>query len=148
MQEKILSDRLATVEKIANALTPLLVNASTGATSRSLASTLSFLGRETQDIVRQMEGELTRQGDTAAAGKGAVSSGFHDLIGKAEWSLQRVSGMLLAVGDSNEEPLPGRMTASEIANEGARPLLAAWDTLGTLKTRYAGMGIARMDVMA
>lgn len=148
MQEKILAERLDTVEKIANALTPLMVNATTGASSRALASTLSFLGRETQDIVRQMDGELKRQGATAAAGKGAVSSGFHDLIGKAEWSLQRVSGMLLAVGESDEKPLPGRLTAREIANEGAKPLLAAWGALGDLRARYAGMGIFRVDVRA
>ncbi len=148
LQEKILAERLDTVEKIANALTPLMVNAYTGGTARSVAGTLDVLGREMEAIVRQMGGELNRQRRSAAAGGGAVSSGFHGLIAKTEWNLRRVAGMLLAVSASDEAPLPGRKTAREIAFGAATPLRAAWGTLDSLKARFAGMGISRVDMTA
>ncbi|MFA7429167.1 MAG: hypothetical protein WCZ23_03310 [Rhodospirillaceae bacterium] len=148
MQEKFMSDRLATVEKITSALTPLIVGARTGATARSLAGTLEFLAHETRDIVRTMGRELDRQSTLSDRGEGAVSSRFYDLMEQAGRSLQRTTGMLLAVGGSDETPLPGRKSARDIAADAATPLLSAWDELGSLSLRFGAMNIPRLDIRA
>jgi hypothetical protein len=148
LQERFMRERLETVEKITNALTPMIVGARTGATARSLAGSLEFLARETRDVVRTMGRELDRQSTMSVRGEGTVSGGFQSLIEQAGRSLQRTTGMLLAVGGSEDSPLPGRKSARDIAADGATSLLSAFDELNSLSLRFGAMNIPRLDLRA
>lgn len=148
MQEKILTERIETADKIVRALGPLLGGALSlpgGAGARPLAGALESLSKEVRHIAQDMAKEFRYQDRLASQGRGKVSSSFHDMIDKMEEVVARTSGMLIAVGGNEDHP-PGRLPARELADRGARHLLVAQDDMAKISSRLTALRITRLDV--
>ncbi|MGC2855509.1 hypothetical protein ACM64Y_08540 [Novispirillum sp. DQ9] len=149
-EEKILKDRLNTAEKMAQALQPLMIGALSlpgGAGARPLAGALEALSREVRSIAADMSREFKHQERLAGQGNGKVSSAFHAMLDKAGMVMARTEGMLIGVGSNDDHP-PGRLSARDIAERGARNMLDARDDFRAVANGLSLLRISRVDVRA
>lgn len=147
MQEKFLSRRLETAEKIVEALRPQSVFwAGAPSVARAMAVTLGRVASEIDSVVRDMEAEFSRR--TTPGGVFEQRPAFKGLFDQAERAMTATGMMVLAVALVPDADPLGRGTPFDRAADAARTLDTSWKRLQSLTGRHALALTSRVDLKA